>query len=60
MYFGSNEDEQTIASWIENELAALEKNIEQLESDHKVWCEKMTSTQEITYEIGLAQFKVAK
>lgn len=60
MYFGGNEDEQIIESWLKSEISLLEENINDLKNNHIVWEEKMTYTQRIVYEIGLAQFEIEK
>ena len=60
MYFGGGEDKNTLENWLKSEISLLEENISELKNNHKSWEEKMSYTQAIAYEIGLAQFEAEK
>ena len=60
MYFGGEEEKTIIANWLRSRLSLLENDINQLMSNHKEWRDKMSYTQIIAYEIGLAQFLAEK
>lgn len=60
MYFGGNESQETLRVWLKNEIQLVENNIEQLKNDHQEWNKKMTLSQSIAYEIGLAQFSAER
>ncbi|AFV72382.1 TPA: PadR family transcriptional regulator [Streptococcus agalactiae] len=60
LYFGQSEGKQTLITWVKDELNLLTKNITQLEEKHHEWQEKMSYSQIIAYEIGIAQFTAEK
>lgn len=60
MYFGGDENSATLESWLKAEIFLLEENINDLKNNYIIWKEKMSYTQNIAYEIGLAQFEAEK
>lgn len=60
MYFGGDESKETLISWLQKEVSRLEENIEQLKNKYSEWDDKMTVSQNIAYEVGLAQFSAEK
>lgn len=60
VYHITDEGKQALITWVKDELNLLTKNITQLEEKHHEWQEKMSYSQIIAYEIGIAQFTAEK
>ncbi len=60
MYFGGEESKPVLIDWLTNELLSVENNINQLQMDYNDWKQKMSYTQVIVYEIGVAQLLAEK
>lgn len=58
MYLGEYVSEDVLKEWIKQEINLKESAIKQLEMDYENWKNVMNFTQEISYEIGLEQYKI--
>lgn len=57
MYFGEFVENAVVIQWIHDEIMQKQAQIEQLSQDYLKWKDKLTYTQKISYDIGIAQYK---
>ncbi|MFC3748328.1 PadR family transcriptional regulator [Paenibacillus sp. GCM10012306] len=57
MYFGEFVENEVIIQWINDEIKQKTEQIDQLKTDYIKWKDKLTYTQKISYDIGIAQYE---
>ncbi|WP_439443297.1 PadR family transcriptional regulator [Listeria aquatica] len=56
MYYGEYLDQNSLIEIIQKEIEEKNNLILQLQSDYQKWKEKLTDTQQISFDIGIAQY----
>lgn len=56
MYYGEYLDQNSLIEIIKKEIEEKNNLILQLQSDYQKWKEKLTDTQQISFDIGIAQY----
>lgn len=57
LYFGEYLDDNKIILIIKKEIKDKEKMIEQLKNDYEKWGQRLTITQQLSFDIGIEQYK---
>ena len=57
MYFGEFVENEVVIQWIKDEIQQKVEQIEQLNKDYIKWKDKLTYTQKISYDVGIAQYE---
>ncbi|NUU60581.1 PadR family transcriptional regulator [Paenibacillus agri] len=57
MYFGEFVENEVVIQWINDEIKQKTEQIDQLKTDYIKWKDKLTYTQKISYDIGIAQYE---